>query len=155
MVDLIVIIFTLTVYGILAGAISYYIALGLDSMMDYGGILDWLRWNKFKKYAHKLGKEYLVVEADNPVIIGDSDVSIGSQIADWRHKYYLMVSAYCKPFKLWICTECMSIRISILFNIVCVSFLAIDKSDLWQLAYIVPMCLTTTAFIYFIINYDR
>lgn len=155
MVDLVAEIITFTIYGIFVGFLSHYLALGFDSMMDYGGILDWIRWNKFCKYAKRIGKGHLILEADNPTIVGDSEVSIGTQIADWRHKYYLIVSAYSKSFKLWICTECMSIRISILFNCIAAFCIAWNDINILRMFYIVPMSLTSVAFIYFIINYDR
>lgn len=123
--------------------------------MDYGGVFDFIRWNAFKKYAKKIGREELIAEADNPVIVPDDELSIGTQIANWRHNYYTIVVAYSKRFKMYICVECMSVRISLFFNLIAAAYIAYAHGSYAYLTAMFPFTIASTAVIYFLIHRDE
>lgn len=121
--------------------ISYFMAYGLDRMMNYGGIFDWVRFNRFRKYAKEIGREDLIILAKHPEVDETIKKPVIIQISAQRMRYYNIVAAYSKGFKKWICIECMAVRICILLNVLILLFIK-------QYYLIMPTIIISIAIIY-------
>ncbi len=106
--------------AVVIGFVSYYFAIGLDSMMDWGSIFSKIRYKKFLKYAltHKdlITKSALVYSMD--ALEGEAKVTTRANYMDGL--YWELVSFEPK-FKLWVCVECMTVRIAAYLNLLMVT----------------------------------
>lgn len=125
-------------------------------MLNYGSIFDFIRWNKFVKYAHRIGRSDLILMAENPDLDETLTTPLIKQIAAHRISYYNIVAAYSKNFKLWVCTECMSIRICLFLNLIVAFIFSLMFNNAIELLNFIPFSIFSTAFIYnLIFNADE
>lgn len=133
------------IFSFLLSYVSYYLSYGLDRMMNYGGIFDFIRFNRFKYYAKEIGREDLILLAKNPKVDETSKKTVIIQISSHRQRFYNIVAAYSKGFKKWICVECMSVRICILLNVLILGFIK-------EYYLIIPTLIISIAIIYNFLN---
>ena len=114
--------------AIVIGFSSYYFAIGLDSMMDWGSIFSKIRYKKFLKYAltHKdlITKSALVYSMD--ALEGEAKVVT---IANYMDGLYWELVSFEPKFKLWVCVDCMGMRIASYLNILMVALVYFYLSD--------------------------
>jgi hypothetical protein len=103
-------------FSVAIGFISYYFAIGLDSMMDWGSIFGKFRYKKFLKYAitHKelITKSTLVHSMD----ANDGEAKVVTR-ANFMNALYWELVSWEPKFKLWVCVECMSVRLATYLNL--------------------------------------
>lgn len=103
--------------AIAIGFISYYFAVGLDSMMDWGSIFYKYRYNKFLKYAKDNNNDLITKSAlVHTMEAKEGELKLRTRI-DYMAGLYWELATYVPKFKLYICPECMSVRIASYLNI--------------------------------------
>ena len=121
-------LFLLYSLAIAIGFISYYFAIGLDSMMDWGSIFGKFRYRKFIKYAltHKdlITKSTLVYSMD--ALEGEAKVTTR---ANYMDSLYWELVSFEPKFKLWVCVECMSVRLATYLNFFMIIFIYLFVSN--------------------------
>lgn len=100
------------IMGIISGFVSHYLAVAVDSWMDYGGIFHCIRVNAFKRYATK----NQILELENYTIDPNSEKTALTQEIEFRIYKFSEAARIYPAFKLWICSECISIRIALLLS---------------------------------------
>ena len=114
------ILFLIYAFAVVIGFISYYFAIGLDSMMDWGSIFGKFRYRKFLKYAltHKdlISKSALVHSMD----ANEGEFKVTTR-ANYMNAIYWELVSWEPKFKLWVCVECMSVRIAAYLNLIMIT----------------------------------
>lgn len=140
-----IIVFSL-IYAAISGFIVYYMMWGIDRMMNYGGVLWKLRFNKYLRLCNDQEKaearKVFAVKSDNSQI-----PTIVSRI-DYLNELYWTKAADITSFKLWICVECMTVRFLIYINLIISIWLGYVFGWPFVLLY-VPINMVSTAIVYF------
>lgn len=102
--------------GLLIGFVSHYLASALDSWMDFGGIFHYMRVNAFKRYASK----DQILKLENFSIDPNSEKTALTQELEFRIYKFSEVARLYPAFKVWICSECMSVRIAFILSFMCI-----------------------------------
>jgi len=142
--------FFLCCFGVIIGFISLYLAVGLDSMMDWGGIFSKYRYNKFLQFAKDNHKDLITKSTLVYSMEANEGESKGTTRANFMHSLYLELSADLNKFKLYICIECMSVRIAVYINILAHLFCILFLGGSWFLLFNLPFSfLVIISVIYF------
>ena len=124
--------------AIAIGFISYYFAVGLDSMMDWGSIFYKYRYNKFLKYAKDNNKDLITKSAlVHTMEAKEGELKLRTRI-DYMAGLYWELAAYVPKFKLYICTQCMSIRIASFLNILITLLIYLFLGSSWLIFVNIP-----------------
>lgn len=113
-----IIVLLIYAISILLGFVSYWFAIGLDSMMDWGGFFYKIRYKKFIKYAKDNHKDLIAKSALVYSLQPDEGEQKGAVRANFMAHLYYELAAEILDFKLWVCTECMSVRIAMYLNFI-------------------------------------
>lgn len=136
-------------FAVVIGFISYYFAIGLDSMMDWGSIFGKFRYNKFRKYAHAhkdlIAKSILVHSME----ANEGEFKVVTR-ANYMNSLYWELVSFEPKFKLWVCVECMSIRLASILNLLMIISIFLFLSHSWFIFLNIPFAfMTTIAIIHF------
>ena len=107
----------LYILAIPLGFVSFWFAVGLDSMMDWGGFFQKIRFKKFLKYAKDNHKDLIVRSALVHSLQPEQGEQKGTARANFMASLYYELAAEVLAFKLWVCVQCMSVRIALYLNI--------------------------------------
>lgn len=140
-----ILIFSLIV-GCCTGFVFYYLIWGIDRMMNYGGIFWKVRFNKYLKYCTREEKniayEVYSLKSDNQQI-----PDIVARI-DFLNTLYWKKAAEYTSLKLWLCTECMTIRFTLYANFLTAIYFMIYFGWVYILIYI-PMNIVSLSITYY------
>lgn len=95
------------IYVLITGFTSAYLAKALDDWMDRGAILDFLRIWAAKRYSK--GFSEVIPTMENESYFDRQEL--------YRQSYW-QIAKDNKSFTPWVCVDCMSVRILILFILI-------------------------------------
>lgn len=102
--------------GLIIGFVSHYLAAAVDSWMDFGGIFHCLRVTAYKRYASK--EQILILE--NFSVNPESEKTALTQEIEFRIYKFAELARLYPEFKVWICSECISVRIALILSFMCI-----------------------------------
>ncbi len=103
------------------GALSYYVAIGVHRMLDYGGIFWKLRFNKFLKSADGFQIKMLHEILNQDLTDKNLDnlkLNHGYPYAEKRdtlNNIYWQIVTDKPELKIWLCNECLAYRIALFY----------------------------------------
>lgn len=112
----------LYIIAIPLGFVAFWFATGLDSMMDWGGFFQNIRFRKFLEFAKDNHKDLITQSALVFTLQPEKGEQKGTARADFMANLYYELAAEVREFKLWICPDCMSVRIILIMNFLLYSF---------------------------------
>lgn len=144
--DFLFIFFVSCLLAVGIGFVSFWLCYGLDRMMDYGGFMWKLRFNKFLSISlfEEKRKAFEVFKIENE---DEPGMTFAKRI-DFLSNIYWRKAADVTSFKLWLCVECMSIRMSLILNIIYTFILVLIFGCFYLLMYF-PLNLISASIIYF------
>lgn len=95
--------------GVALGCFAWLVVEVVDTLMDYGHPLDWVRYKKAMKIAKKHGIEQIVkIELDQM-----ESISSFEERLNHMDEMYWRIAMYDKGFVGWLCKKCMCIRTTV------------------------------------------
>ena len=99
------------------GFVAFWFSIGLDSMMDWGGFFQKIRFRKFLKYAKDNHKDLITQSALVYSLQPEQGEQKGAARANFMANLYYELAAEILAFKLWVCPQCMAVRIAMYLNL--------------------------------------
>lgn len=113
----------------LTGFVAAHIGKGLDSAMDYGHILDWLRLRVVRRAAKRTGQEELFnSEFEKRIKIEDFSDRVNAV-----DKLYWGIAIKHKPLTLWLCNMCIGHRVNLALSAVIIAAYCVFLGFYWPL----------------------